>query len=194
MKKAQRVLGKWSDESSRPMHMEQRDPLSLENQGKKRTEFPLCEVVGETRKKKRTAFPPSEVVGFRGWGVPSKLLGFYKPRVAVPSPAPLVAPQKGATRVGGLGTLPRRFRRKQPPNPPPPARINRRRGLATLACSRGMKYLGLLPPTPPSSWPNRQEEGVDSLGPSKKKQGPARRRRGGGGNNSRVVVAAAAVE
>ena len=161
---------------------------------KKRTEFPLCEVVGETRKKQRTAFPPSEVVGFRGWGVPSKLLGFYKPRVAVPSPAPLVAPQKGATRVGGLGTLPRRFRRKQPPNPPPPARIKRRRGLATLACSRGMKYLGLLPPTTPSSWPNRQEEGVDSLGPSKKKQGPARRRRGGGGNNSRVVVAAAAVE
>ena len=37
-----------------------------------------------------------------------------------------------------------------------------------MACSRGMKYLGLLPPTTPSSWPNRQEEGVDSLGPSKK--------------------------
>ena len=155
MKKAQRVLGKWSDESSRPMHMEQRDPLTLENQ-----------------KTKRTEFPPSEFVGVRGWGVPSKPLGFYKPRVAVPSPAPLVAPQKGATRVGGLGTLPRRFRRKQPPNPPPPARINRRRGLATLACSRGMKYLGLLPPTTPSSWPNRQEEGVDSLGPSKKKTRP----------------------
>ena len=143
MKKAQRVLGKWSDESSRPMHMEQRDPLSLENQGKNGQNFPFVKWSGKPEKKNGQHFPLQKWSGFEGGGfprgVPSKLLGFYKPRVAVPSPAPLVAPQKGATRVGGLGTLPRRFRRKQPPNPPPPARINRRRGLATLACSQRMK-------------------------------------------------------
>ena len=82
------------------MHMEQRDPLTLENQ-----------------KTKRTEFHPSELVGVRGWGVPSKPLGFYKPRVAVPSPAPLVAPQKGATRVGGLGTLPGGLDGNNPPTP-----------------------------------------------------------------------------
>ena len=64
-------------------------------------------------------------------------------KVAEPSPAALVAPQRGATRVGGLGTLPGGLLGNNPPTPLLPPK--RGEGLATLAYKHASITPGLWP-------------------------------------------------